>query len=86
MVENEQKQKLVSAHPASQIVSQTKGEGFKLHNMVAHKKSLPQIITNIVILVNLEPILGFMVDIESIPNHPDIHTVSALCLNVGHPL
>ena len=40
--------------------------------------------TNIFILVNLEPIFGFILEINSIPDYLHGHTVAAMCLNMGH--
>ena len=42
--------------------------------------------TNIVMLVNLEPNLGFRLEIKSIPNYLHGHTVSAICFNMGNIL
>ena len=35
-------------------------------------------------LVNLEPISGFILEINSIPNYLHGHTVAAMCFNMGH--
>ena len=40
--------------------------------------------TNIFMLVNLEPIFGFILEINSIPNYLHGHTVVAMCFNMGH--
>ena len=40
--------------------------------------------TNIFMLVNLEPIFGFILEINSIPNYLHGHTVAAMCFNMGH--
>ena len=37
-------------------------------------------------LVNLEPIVGFMLEIKSIQIYLHGHTVSAMCFNMGHLL
>ena len=40
--------------------------------------------TNIFMLVNLEPIFGFILEISSIPNYLHGHTVVAMCFIMGH--
>ena len=40
--------------------------------------------TNIFMLVNLEPIFGFILEINSIPNYLHGHTVVAMSFNMGH--
>ena len=40
--------------------------------------------TNIFMLVNLEPIFGFILEINSIPNYLHGHTVAAMCFDIGH--
>ena len=42
--------------------------------------------TNIWMLVNLELILGFMLEIKSIPIYQHGHAVSAMCFNMGRLL
>ena len=37
-----------------------------------------------VMLVNIDPILGFILEIQSIPNYLDEQTVSAMCFIIGH--
>ena len=40
--------------------------------------------TNIVTIVNIEPHLGYMLEIKGIPNYLRGHTVVAMCFNMGH--
>ena len=40
--------------------------------------------TNIFMLVNLEPISGFILETNSIPNYLHGHMVAAMCFNMGH--
>ena len=42
------------------------------------------LMANIVTLLNLEPILGFILEFKSIPIYLHGHTVSAMCFNMGH--
>ena len=56
-------------------------------NNFLSKKSLKKkydLTTNIFMLVNLEPISGFILEINSIPNYLHGHTVAAMCFNMGH--
>ena len=40
--------------------------------------------TNIFMLLNLRPISGFILEIKSIPNYLQGHTVAAMYFNMGH--
>ena len=56
-------------------------------NSFLSKKSLfkkSNLTTKIVMLVNLEPISGFILEIKSILNYLQGHTVAAMCFNIGH--
>ena len=56
-------------------------------NSFLSEKSLKKksdLTTNIFMLVNLEPIFGFILEINSIPNYLHRHTVVAMCFNMGH--
>ena len=53
---------------------------FKKKNIF--KKS--NLTTNIFALVNLEPNYGFILDIKSIQNYLQGHTVAAMCFNMGN--
>ena len=48
--------------------------------MLKKKKSCT---TNIVMFVTLEPILRFVLEIQSIPNYLDMHLVSAMSFHTG---
>ena len=54
---------------------------FYQKNHFFHKSNLT---TNIFMLVNLEPIFGFILEINSIPNQLHGHTVAAMCFNMGY--
>ena len=51
---------------------------------IFQKKS--NLTTNIMMIVNLEPILEFTLEIKSNPTYIHGHTVSPMCLNMGHIL
>ena len=40
--------------------------------------------TNIVMLINLDPILEFILEIKIIPNYLHGHMVAAMCFNMGN--
>ena len=54
---------------------------FYKKNHLFKKSSLT---TNIFMLVNLEPIFGFILEINRIPNHLHGHMVVSMCFNMGH--
>ena len=49
-----------------------------------HLKNKSNLTTNIFMLVNLEPFSGFILEIKSIPNYLQGHTVAAMRFNMGH--
>ena len=55
--------------------------GGNVASLYVHKKQAINIGN---IKVNLEPIFGFILEINSIPNYLNGHTVVAMCFNMGH--